>query len=81
MTLFDQPAERRLLAGLLNMQQELPLIPVGATIRVQLPSGRQASAVVRLPDRQALPFQVAGPYVQFRLEPFERLAMMLVEYR
>jgi hypothetical protein len=36
--------------------------------------------VLHLPDRKAIPIQTVGTYVQFRLEPFEALAMALVEY-
>jgi hypothetical protein len=35
---------------------------------------------VLLPDRKPLKFETAGPYVQFSLEPFEILAMALVQY-
>jgi hypothetical protein len=81
MTLFDQPEKRRVLAGLLNMQRDLPPVPVGAVVRVQVPEGRQVTGVVRLPDRKAMAFEKAGPYVQFRLEPFPVIAMALVEYQ
>jgi hypothetical protein len=80
MTLFHQAEKRCLLAGLLNMQQQLPPIPVSATVRVQVPSGRRAKSVVLLPERKAIQFEPIGPYVQFRLEAFESLAMALVEY-
>jgi hypothetical protein len=81
MTLYHQSGNRRLLAGLLNMQQDLPPVPVEAVVRVQVPAGRRATAVVRVPDRKALAFEKAGPYVQFRLEPFPVIAMALVEYQ
>jgi hypothetical protein len=81
MTLFHQPEKQRLLAGLLNMQVEIPSIPVPAVVRVRVPSGQRATAVVRVPDRKPIPFQNVGPYVQFRLEPFPVIAMALVEYR
>lgn len=81
MTLYHQPENRRLLAGLLNMQRDLPPVPVGAMVRVQVPAGCRATAVLRVPDRKALAFEKAGPYVQFRLEPFPVIAMALVEYQ
>jgi hypothetical protein len=80
MTLFHQPAKQRLLAGLLTMQQQLPPIPVPATVRVQVPRGKTVTAVVHLPERKTLKFKVVGPYVEFDLEPFESLSMALVEY-
>ena len=81
MTLFHQPDKQRLLAGLLSMQQQLPPIPVPATVQVQVPSGKRVSAVVHLPERKPLRFDLVGPYVQFKLEPFEALSMALVEYQ
>jgi hypothetical protein len=42
--------------------------------------GRAASAVTMAPGGKRIPFEKAGPYVQFRVEPFEMLAMALVEY-
>lgn len=81
MTLFHQPEKRRLLAGLLNSPLQMPPTPVEATVRVQVPEGRRALAVTRVPDRKAIPFEKVGPYVQFRIEPFNVLAMVLVEYQ
>ena len=81
MTLFHQPDKKRLLAGLLSMQQQLPPIPVPATVRVQVPSGKRVTAVAHLPERKPLKFEVVGPYVQFKLELFEALSMALVEYQ
>lgn len=80
MTLFNQAEARRLLVGLLNIQHQLPPIPVGATVRVQLPSGRSPNKIVRVPDLKALPFSKVGPYVQFKMEPFDVFTMALVEY-
>jgi hypothetical protein len=80
MTLYHQPEQGRLLAGLLNMQSSTPPFPAGANVRVSLPSERRVSSVVLLPDRKPLKFETAGPYVQFSLEPFEILAMALVQY-
>jgi len=81
MTLFHQPEKGRLLAGLLNMPQDLPPVPVGAVVRVRIPEGRRVTGVVSVPDRKAMGFEKAGPYVQFRLEPFPVIAMALVEYQ
>jgi hypothetical protein len=80
MTLFHQAEKKRLLAGLLTMQQQLPPFPVAATVRVQVPSGRKITAVAHLPERRPLKFKAAGPYVQFDLEPFNALSMALIEY-
>jgi hypothetical protein len=81
MTLFHQPDKKRLLAGLLSMQQQLPPIPVPATVRAQVLGGKRVTAVSHLPERKPLKFEMVGPYVQFKLEPFEALSMALVEYQ
>jgi hypothetical protein len=80
MTLFHQKEKKRLLAGLLTMQQQLPAFPVAATVRVQVPSGKKVTAVVHIPERKPLKFKTAGAYVQFDLEPFTALSMALIEY-
>jgi hypothetical protein len=80
MTLILQADKRRLLACLLNMDWQLPPLQLNASVRVQLPAGRRPTAVLRLPKREAIPFRKAGSYVEFRLEPFETLAMALVEF-
>jgi hypothetical protein len=80
MTLFHQEDRNRLLAGLLTMQQQLPPFPVTATVRVQVPSGRKITSVTHLPERKPLKFKTTGPYVQFDLEPFDALSMVLIEY-
>ncbi len=79
MTLFDQREQKQLLVGLLNLQAIAP-IPVGATVRVRVPAGRHATRVQLLPERETLAFKETGPYIQFQLKPFARIAMLLVEY-
>jgi hypothetical protein len=80
MTLFHQADKKRLLAGLLNLQRQLPQAPVPATVRVLPPQGRRIRRVLRLPAIQAVAFSPAGPYVQFQVEPFEALAMFALDY-
>jgi hypothetical protein len=78
MTLFHQKDQKRLLVGLLTMQDELPAFPVSAKVRVQSPG--KVTAVLRLPDRKPLKFTAGTPYVEFDLEPFNSLSMAVVEY-
>ncbi len=80
MTLFDQQDKKRLLVGLLSMQEILPAIPVGATVRVLPPAGRTIKSVSRLPQRNPVKFEMAGEYAQFHLEPFDMFAMLMVDY-
>ena len=80
MTLFHQEEKKRLLAGLLTMQEQLPPFPVTATVRVQASRGKKVTAVLHVPERKPLKFKTAGAYVQFDLEPFTSLSMALIEY-
>jgi hypothetical protein len=80
MTLFNQPQSHRLLVSLLNMQPQMPPVTVGATVRVQLPSGRAPGKVLRVPDSKPIPCQKKGPYLEFKTEPFDVFFMALVEY-
>jgi hypothetical protein len=78
MTLFHQKDKKRLLAGLLTMQDQLPAFPVNAKVRVQAPG--HVTAVLRLPDRKPIKFAAGTPYVEFELEPFNSLSMAMIEY-
>jgi hypothetical protein len=80
MTLFDQPQSHRLLINLLNMQTAMPPIPIGATVRVQMPPGRIAGKLLRVPDMKPLAWQKNGPYVEFKVDPFEVFHMAILEY-
>jgi hypothetical protein len=80
MTLFDQADKHRLLVGLLNMQAEVPTIPVGGNVRVHLAPDRKVRRVLSLPEQKETPFKQAGPYIQFEAAPFKILKMALVEY-
>ena len=62
------------------MQEQLPALPVTSTVRVQVPAGEKATAVLHLPERKPVKFKTAGAYVQFDLEPFTSLSMALIEY-
>jgi hypothetical protein len=80
MTLFHQAEKKRLVATLLTMQLQFPELPVNATVRVQPPAGKRITAVLHVPDRKAIRFKTVSPYVQFDLEPFNSLSMVVVEY-
>jgi hypothetical protein len=79
-TLFRQADQKRLLVGLLSMQDQLPAIPVEATVRVLAPEGKTVQGVYRLPDRKPVQFAPAGAYQQFHLDPFDMFAMLLIEH-
>jgi hypothetical protein len=80
MTLYHQPEQRRLLAGLLNMQSAAPPFPAGATVRVKLPPDRRPGEVLSLPDRKPLESKYSDGYVRFAVQPFAIMAMALVQY-
>ncbi|MFN8008355.1 MAG: beta-galactosidase trimerization domain-containing protein [Terriglobia bacterium] len=80
MTLFDQPTKSRLLAGLLNLQEQFPQAPVPATVRVRTPAGRRIERVRTVPQEQEVSFRVNGSYVEFQVQPFESLMMYTLHY-
>jgi hypothetical protein len=79
-TLFHQEDRNRLLVGMLNLQAQVPAIPVAATIRVQVPLGRRVRKVSLLPEQKDVRFSSSGPYVSFRVPEFKLIRMALVEY-
>ena len=80
MTLFHQPERKRLLATLLNLQRQLPQVPVPATVCVLPLPGQRVQRVLRLPQQAPVTFVDAKPYVEFRVEPFDTLAMFALDY-
>lgn len=81
MTLLHQADKNRFLVGFLNLEQEIPPIPTGVTARVRVPSEHRATRVVCLREQKTIPFKIVGPYVEFRVDPYEVVAMVVVEYR
>jgi hypothetical protein len=80
MTLFHQPERKRLLATLLNLQRQLPQVPVKATVRVQPLPGLRVRRILRLPQQTPATFVDVQPYIEFRVEPFDTLAMFALDY-
>ena len=80
MTIFHQAERQRLLVSLLNMEWRLASIKFNATVRVKIPAGRAATAVLALPERKEIQFKRNSEYVEFRVEQFETMAMAAVEY-
>jgi len=78
MTLYHQPENKRMLAGLLNMQKQHPQIPVSARVRIRVAG--DAKRIVHLPDCTERPFRRNGEYTEFDVEPFGVFAMFSVEY-
>lgn len=80
-TLFHQEDRDKLLVGMLNLQTQLPAIPVAATIRVQVPEGHRASRVSLLPEQKEIAFSSTGAYISFQIPSFNLVATALVEYK
>jgi hypothetical protein len=79
-TLFHQAENQRLLVGLLNMQDQFPAIPAGATLRIQVPAGHKAKRVLLLPEKSEIRSEEAGSYIKFDISPFSTFAMAMIEY-
>ena len=79
-TLFHQKDRRRLLVGMLNLQEQLPTIPVPVTMCVQIPEGRRPHKVSLLPEQKEIAFLAAGSYIGFQVPAFKLVRMALVEY-
>jgi hypothetical protein len=79
-TLFHQEDRHRLLLGMLNLQAQLPTIPVEATIRIQVPAGRNARKVSLLPEEKNIAFSREGSYIRFKVPAFNLVSMAMVDY-
>jgi hypothetical protein len=80
-TLFQQSNQNRLQVGLLNMQRQLPQVPVPATVRVLVPTGSEIVSVMHIPDGNAVPFTHTSEYVQFEVTPFEGVSMFVCQMK
>jgi len=78
-TLFYQAERRRYVVSLLNLQQELPQLPVGATVRLTLDAGQRARQVARLPDEAPVLFRAAGEHIAFDVPPFDTFTMLAID--
>lgn len=79
-TLFDQPGKKRIVAGVLNMQQQLPQIPEGAKIRVRIPEGKKIFNVRKLPENSKISFRQSNGYIEFEIQPFDIFTMIGLDY-
>jgi hypothetical protein len=79
-TLFHQEDRHRLLLGMLNLQPQVPVIPVAATIRVLVPSAGKVRKVSLLPEQKTVKFSHSGSYVSFNVPEFTLVRMALVDY-
>jgi hypothetical protein len=81
MSAFDQPEQRRVMASFLNLQAELPAVPVPVRFSMRPPVGKKFRSLRMAPDGNALEFKRAGGgAIEAQLESVALLAMVLVEY-
>ena len=80
LTLFQQPEHNRLILHLINMQQDLPNIPV-YNIKVRMWMGQKTvKKVMLLPEGISLDFQENVGYLDFIVPELKVYAMMGVNY-
>jgi hypothetical protein len=79
-TLFHQEDRHRLLLGMLNLQAQVPTIPVTATVRIHVPEGHQARKVSLLPAEKSISFTRDGSYISFKVPSFNLVSMAMVDY-
>jgi hypothetical protein len=80
MTLFDQPDQNRMLASLLNMREQIPVMPVNAKVRVRIPAGRRPKRVVQIPDLSEVRFDLSNKLIHFEVPDFKVIAMLAIEF-
>ncbi|MBP1994576.1 alpha-amylase family protein [Paenibacillus eucommiae] len=79
-TLFHQQENHRFILHAVNIQKELPNIPVDKiNIRVKL-GDKQPTEVKVLPSNNALPFAHDGQYVEVELPRLDTYLMLVVDY-
>jgi hypothetical protein len=80
-TLFDDRERGRFVVNLINLQKELPNIPVeGIRVRIRL-NGRFPERLLLLPEERAIPYAAENGCVAFTAPRLETYAMFALEYR
>jgi hypothetical protein len=79
-TLFRQPDRKRYLVNLVNVQDQLPPIPVpGITVRVRTGRATAVGAVL-LPGQEPLPFASSGDYTEVTIPELRTFCMAAIDY-
>ena len=80
LTLFDQPEHKRYVLHLLNIQSEMPNVPVhGMIVRLNLQGGTPGKLAV-IPSGEALSYQIEGQSLVFRAPELSDYRMLCLEY-
>jgi len=78
--LFDQAQAGRLILSVLNLQADLPSIPVCAVrVRLRL-DGRRPVRLMRFPGETAVPFQEDNSGIEFEVPRLETFLMLGLDY-
>jgi hypothetical protein len=80
MTLYDQRAEGRLIASLLNLQTDELRPPTNASVKVRPPRGRRILSVKRVPTLERISATISGDGAEFETGPFDSFIMFVLEY-
>lgn len=79
-TVFHQENNMRYIISFLNIQKELPNIPVeGVKIRMSV-DNKEIEKVVVLPDEVNLNFEIKEGYVEFNVPQIKTFAMAVIKY-
>lgn len=83
LTVADQADSGRLIVGLLNYQKQLPPVPIAEVpITVRPPEGKRFAALKRLPEGEAVGFEVdQDGALRATVRDLEALVMLAAEYR
>jgi len=80
LTLFDQPEHKRSLLHLLNIQQEMPNVPVhGMIVRLEL-RGRTPAKLAVVPSGETLSYKIEGRSMIFTAPELKDYRMLCLEY-
>ena len=81
MSVFDQPDRKRLMISFLNVQADLPIIPVPAKFSMQVPGGGMLKSLMSVPDGRSLRFSTSlNGMVTAEIESVHLLSMLIANY-
>ena len=81
MSVFDQPDRKRLMISFLNVQADLPIIPVPAKFSIQVPGGGMLKSLMSVPDGRSLRFSTSlNGMVTAEIESVHLLSMLIANY-
>lgn len=79
MTVHDQPDNKRLIAGLINLGLP-PGLTASPRVRLRHPAGKKIRRLLLAPDLEPVAFEDKGDMIEFDAAPFECFRLYLAEY-